>query len=361
MSGALVELVAKGVQDIYLTDSVNGEFLFKTVYTRHRNFAQAPKRFEILGGGVQNNGSSSVLIPSIGDLLTGLWIEGTALHDALIGTTFELYIGGQMIDRQTYEYMSEIWSVYLAETPAKADTLNNSSTQTNTHFFPLHFFFCDNNMFLPLVALQYHQVEIRISWGPNVVVDGVSQISTVNGNLIYLDTEDREAITKRTVDILITQVQKTSTSSVNLDLSVLNHPVKSIFFGRDIPLPYNQGNLWTFQSADILLNGTYLLENMSPVYFCSVQVYYNTTNGTTAYDYQSNSPKYTQYFMYNFCLNASDYKPTGSCNFSRLDNAKMNFTAPSVTIGTLPDITLYALNYNVLRIKNGLAGILFSN
>jgi hypothetical protein len=62
-------------------------------------------------------------------------------------------------------------------------------------------------------------------------------------------------------------------------------------------------------------------------------------------------------------MNASDYNPSGTCNFSRLDNAKLilrgvekgNFR------GRQDDISVFALNYNVLRIKDGLAGILFGN
>ena len=72
---------------------------------------------------------------------------------------------------------------------------------------------------------------------------------------------------------------------------------------------------------------------------------------------------YTRYFAYHFGLNASDYNPSGSCNFSRLDNAKLILRG--VEKGNLRadqnDIYVFAVNYNVLRIKDGLAGILFGN
>ena len=66
--------------------------------------------------------------------------------------------------------------------------------------------------------------------------------------------------------------------------------------------------------------------------------------------------------MYHFGLNASDYNPSGSCNFSRLDNAKLILRG--VEKGNLEpdkDMYIFAVNYNVLRIKDGLAGILFGN
>ena len=72
---------------------------------------------------------------------------------------------------------------------------------------------------------------------------------------------------------------------------------------------------------------------------------------------------YTRFFAYHFCLNASDYNPSGTCNFSRLDNAKLIIRGTET--GSLRSAQEYmyviATNYNVLRIKDGLAGILFGN
>jgi hypothetical protein len=348
--GALIQLVAKGSQDAYLTDSEKGEFPFKTMYARYRNFAHAPKKLTFIGQ-VQPGGSAILPIPSVGDLLTGVWLEGpVGLSSSLAGSTFELYIGGQLVDSQTTDFISEIWQPFLPENQAKSDTWNNLISTTNDGFFPLHFFFCDNDMFLPILAIQFHPIEIRITWGPNV--GGL----TLNayGNFVFLDTKDREEFTKKPLDILITQVQKTiATTSTNIDLSVFNHPVKAFFFG--VPLP-NTGAPFTFTSADILLNGTYLLEQMSPTYFYTAQVYYHTKHGVTTFDTTSISPLYTQYFMYSFANDASSYRPTGTCNFSRLDNVKVNVVNPTAT-----QLKVYAVNYNVLRIKNGMAGVLFGN
>jgi len=351
--GALVQLVSKGAQDVYITDSSAGEFPFKTMYARHRNFSQAPRKLTFIGQ-VQAGGTCILPIPSVGDLLTGMWLEGpTGLSSALAGSKFDLYIGGQLIDSQTTDYMAEIWQAFLPETQAKSDTWNNLISTTNDGFFPLHFFFCDNDMFLPLLAMQYHAVEIRITWGPSVTA---STVSAVYGNFIYLDTNDREEFTKRPVDILMTQVQKSqSTNASTVDLSVFNHPVKAIFFGT--PLPKSQPG-FSFTSADMLLNGTYLLEQMSPTYFYTAQVYYHTKHGVTTFDTTHSTPQYTQYFMYSFALDASSYRPTGTCNFSRLDNAKMNIINPT---GISTPLYIYAVNYNVLRVKAGMAGVLFGN
>jgi hypothetical protein len=61
--------------------------------------------------------------------------------------------------------------------------------------------------------------------------------------------------------------------------------------------------------------------------------------------------------VYSFALKPEEHQPSGTCNFSRIDNAKLDFT------GTQPDAsqTIYAVNYNVLRIMSGMGGLAYSN
>ena len=414
MSGALVSLVAKGAQDVYITNNDSANSFFKMKYSRHTNFAQAVKPLEIQGD-IVNFGISTIQIRSLGDLVNGLWLTGGSSWEYqtgyngnfinppivtlvpplgtlipppgilgyLTGTIFELYIGGQIIDTQTIDFMTDVWPIYMAENYTKSAMFNNytgcggptGNGPVDYTFVPLHFFFCDNKMFLPLIALQYHQIEIRIRWGPYIsqmVIDGGSPVQ-VNSNFIYLDTAEREEMVNKSMDLLITQVQTSSTSSfsnlhsLNVDLSVLNHPVKSIYFGFAAIGNPTVSAAWTFDTGTITLNGTYLLENQNPSYFHTVQGYYGTPNGMISLNSSiSNSPSFTQYFTYNFCLDACSYKPTGTCNFSRMDNAVLSLSkvyemhASGINFFTTP-FTTYAINYNVLRIKEGLAGILFSN
>ena len=69
MSGALVSLVAKGAQDVYLMNNDSESSFFKSKYTRYTNFAQAPKQFDFTGV-VQNNGSTTIIIRSFGTFFT---------------------------------------------------------------------------------------------------------------------------------------------------------------------------------------------------------------------------------------------------------------------------------------------------
>ncbi len=424
MSGALVELVSKGAQDVYLTTS-EGMSFFNLKYQRHTNFSQAPKLIKEI-----STEDVSIIVPVWGDLLNAMWFEGTNLLNSFFGAKFSLYIGGQKVDSYDFDYSSDIWQNYMADTYTKSQEINNKCSTTNPNFLSLHYFFGDNNSFIPLVALQFHQVEIKIDFAPGASAQNIR----CYGNYIYLDAEERRRFTSKKMDIIITQCQQikktldcddtefyeerateaeneyneantllqalqtatppnptainaqqlvvdqkldaynsaqsastsyvTSTNGYNdIDLSQFNHPVKSLFFGYTTKQAIVEKDYLTFKTAEIQINGTPLLENMSPLYFHIVQNYNHTKFGIIQYDEDKDCPFYTRYFAYNFCLDASSFKPTGTCNFSRLDNAKLILrnVKKGYERAETEELTIYAVNYNILRIDKGMAGVLFAN
>jgi hypothetical protein len=377
MSGALIQLVSRGVQDVYL-NSEEGHSFFRMKFTRHTNFSQAPKFIKTV-----TDKDPVFTVPVLGDLVNCLWFEGVDKNsnvssNLLYNSTIDLFVGGQKIDSQHYDYYADIWPNYLADTYTKSQELTNKTSISHRNFQPLHFFFCDHGAFLPLVALQHHQVEVKINFDPTSLVNYSETQKRINvyGNYVYLDKDERESMVKRQMDFVITQTQKVDYPLSNvfnneiesggyndLDISYFNHPVKSIFFGYSATNNDPTNDRFTFKNADIHINGTPLLENMTPTYFHTVQNYYKSKYGVSDYRVDSEDLMYTRYFVYHFGLNASDYNPSGSCNFSRLDNAKLILRG--VEKGNLRadqnDIYVFAVNYNVLRIKDGLAGILFGN
>ena len=64
-------------------------------------------------------------------------------------------------------------------------------------------------------------------------------------------------------------------------------------------------------------------------------------------------------YCYSFALKPEEHQPSGTCNFSRIDNAKMVFDNVGSTPGST--LTVYAINYNVLRIMSGMGGLAYSN
>jgi len=369
MSGALVELVSKGAQDAYLI-SETGISFFKMKYHRHSNFSQAPKKLEFTGQRPTPGGVSSIILKNYGDLVNYMWLENigsnlnTSFSNILVGTVFDLYIGGQKVDSQPIEYITDVWQTYMADTYSKSGVINNLAQIAYPQFMPFHFFFCDYNSFIPLVALQYHEVEIRCFWGPNPLLKSVD--ITVFANYVFLDTIERFELVNRPHEIIITQVQTlpvtfSNTNATVVDMSPLNHPVKSFFFGvPTLSTKISPPQVLSFSQVDLQINGTNFFEFMTPVYFYLVQSYFHTDNSVINWDYVNEQPQTTKFYMFNFALSATSYKPTGTCNFSRLDNSKLTIQGvsctPSVQTGSL-----FAVNYNILKIQNGLGGIIFGN
>lgn len=356
MSGALIELVSKGVQDVYLTGEPQVSF-FRQNYKRHTNFAMKPVELKPVGSQGANQ-EVSIPIESKGDLLTYIWCDATPgravdtvtqniqTDEQNTPTEFSLWIGGVEIDRNDAFYLDSLWSKFLATSSTK----HVSPTDLNAGFFPLHFFNCDNYTTpIPLVALQYHKVEIRMKQGPNINSTPVRFYA----NYIMLDTDERKFFTEQNHEYLITQVQRTEADATGCDLTYLNHPVKALLWG--------QSTSTTFVTNDVQLrlNGTDVFDRVMPrVYFNWVTMY----NHSEYAPYNSDITADTSLYMYPFSLYPNRHQPTGTVNFSRLDNGKITWTASGGTSGsTLGPSYVYAVNYNILRIKDGLGGLAFSN
>ena len=373
MSGAIIDLVAQGVQDVYLTGNPEVSF-FQQSYRRHTNFAMSPVRLDPNGSGTQIN----IKIPNKGDLLSYIWIDlgaytvGDSTINA-VGTStapasFELWIGGQMIDRQDAFYMVQLWQKFLLDSSAKGfatiptsdDTTTTLSTFLASKWLPLHFFFCDSYG-LPLVALQYNEVEIRINYATGGDPSGYKYYA----NYVVLDTAERAMFVNKDHEILIEQVQRVpvneimtaTTQDMSFDLNLLNHPVKCLMWGS----PLSGSNVLTTSNVQIYLNGTEMFGSKMPdPLFTQVQAYYHSEFATELLKGDSNnSSTGGKLKMYSFAIKANRHYPTGSCNFSRLDNAKL-----TMTVGvdeTFNPFYVHAVNFNILRIKKGMAGLAFAN
>ena len=67
--------------------------------------------------------------------------------------------------------------------------------------------------------------------------------------------------------------------------------------------------------------------------------------------------------LYSFALRPEEHQPSGSCNFSRIDNATLQLVLSNATVsGTnTAKVRVYATNYNVLRVMSGMGGLAYSN
>jgi hypothetical protein len=355
MSGGIAQLVAVGAQDAHLVGQPEISF-FRSTYKRHTNFSQTVER-QVIQGNVANNGMSTVRFERKGDLLNYVYLvvnNGSVTEQVSDWTTLiskvELLVGGQVIDEQDSTYSTLIAPTLSASSYSKSVAAGLYAGDSNANFYPLRFAFCENwQTALPLIALQYHDVELRITWG-SAAADS-SRKWDVYANYAYLDTQEREYFAGTPQNMLITQVQKATNSGAKIQELNFNHPVKYLAAG---------GSAVSILGADggvdnklkLQINGTDVADyKFANPNFSSVPLYYHTQNANSAVASDTNM----KLFFYPFCLDASKIQPTGTLNFSRLDSARIVNDLKSST----DDI--YAVNFNVLRIENGMGGLLYSN
>ena len=215
------------------------------------------------------------------------------------------------------------------------------------------FFGEDWTKVLPLVALQYHEVELRIKLQDQYTLAGTPKIYA---NYVYLDTDERKFFTETEHELLITQTQYQpgSQADTEFDLTYFNHPVKAIHLVAGDAGAAVWDNHYTFGTASLYINGTALSENMSNVYHHDVvPEMHCSAIGADTLDEDT-------VYTWPFCLNLAKSQPSGSLNFSRIDNAKLLLNSVTSADSSKP-ARVYAVNYNVLRVKNGMAGVAFGN
>ena len=404
MGGGLMQLVAYGAQDIYLTGNPQITF-FKVVYRRHTNFSMEAIE-QTWNGSATTDGRCTATISRNGDLVYRMYLEvgcstgGACADSNNPGSSFiksvELEIGGQKIDKHTGVWM-ETWSELTQPNPTGltavkiANAANTVTPQAGTRFqnstgmggvvgisatttnvdvyrVPLQFWFCRNpGLALPLIALQYHEVKIILEhavathWTTNAV-------NKLWADYIYLDTDERRRFAQVSHEYLIEQVQDqiipADATSAELNF---NHPVKELIWtcsGGVAAGALNSTTLIIPSSALVntvllKLNGHDRFSERGHTYFSRVQpLEYHTSSGL---DSDASSTGTASNFndsicVYSFALKPEEHQPSGTCNFSRIDNAQLSCTAFAST-----EVHCFAVNYNVLRIMSGMGGLAYSN
>jgi len=271
MGGGLLQLVAYGAQDAYLTGNPQITF-WRGLFKRHTNFAMEPFRVNLTGQAAWGTKHSAIL-GRHADLVSSAYLEvelssettNTLVYDSVgrqggfnLLEYVELDIGGQIIDRQYGEFMY-LWSTlaYSIDARAKMDAMsttvlsdNGSCGPTgrpyrmNLTYIPLMFFFSKNpGAALPLIALQYHEVKINILWNKvkniysnptgNSISNGPAQANLLI-DYIYLDVEERRRMAQESHEYLIEQTQfnedKGLTTAQNRVDLTFNHPVKELIW-----------------------------------------------------------------------------------------------------------------------------------
>lgn len=266
MQGSLMQLVARGAQDVYLTGNPTITF-FKVVYRRHTNFSIQQVEYNFTGN-INFGNKLSCRISRDSDLIHSMFLKINLpeidperanfawvrrLGHAIINE-IDLEIGGTIIDRQ-YGIWLDIWyelarqgdhEVGYSRMIGDIDNLTSYNQNIKPEvelFIPLNFWF---NKFvglsIPMIALQYHDVRVnlRLEDAEKLAVRDsdfdLEKLSIIDITLlvdnIYLDTEERRRFAQVGHEYLIDQVQYLGDqfanrirTTYNLDF---NHPTKEL-------------------------------------------------------------------------------------------------------------------------------------
>ena len=447
-----MQLVAYGAQDVYLTGQPKVTF-FQAVYKRHTNFAMENIQ-QTVNGTAANSGRVSVTIARNGDLVGNMYVALTPAAVATANLTsgqslydnnwlaeraiaaVELTIGGQRIDKHYQTWFRLYAETFLGESDkinygklSSAGTILATTSATRV-YLPLLFFFNRNpGLYLPLIALQYHEVRMDFDLTPYYQNYFGTNAVEVWANYVYLDTEERRRFAQKGHEYLIEQVQHTggdtigtlSESSAQLIRLSYNHPVKELVwcYQNSAPTTY-LNSMWNFSTNPSNVNVTVsntLRASANNIVLPHKYAYphmlvgsataFTNANGTTICNrgFVEEGPavtgaggyevgplhqfklilngqdrfkeQYGKYFnqvqpfyhhsgnpmpgiySYSFALQPEEHQPTGTCNFSRIDNAQVWV---ALKAGGLSNIQkMFAVNYNILRIQSGMGGLAFSN
>lgn len=393
--GGLMQLVAYGAQDIYLTGSPQITF-FKTVYRRHTNFAVEAIE-QTFNGSVGFGKKVSTTISRNGDLITDVILEitmkktgDTAWPAEAVIDSVELEIGGQRIDKHYADWFRVYDSLFRkdeerAQYRRMTDFVDGESNGTVKRFYlPLVFYFNRAvGLSLPLIALQYHEVKLNINFAASVpgVASGEGDLGVqCYVDYVYLDTDERRRFAQNPHEYLIQQLQFTGDESVTLNSATtksqnirlnFNHPVKFLAWVvkgtkhghySAVNPDTDYANVATYAealaplaSAKLQLNGHDRFSERKGSYFNLVTPWQTLRTRAPAGVY-----------LYSFSLKPDEHQPSGSCNFSRIDNATLSLTfkkaSAASTLGNIQDenttlttgtnlsaLKVFAENYNVFR------------
>lgn len=441
MPGGLLQLVSSGAQDLLLNGNPKASF-FKKVFKTYTNFAVETMRVHCDRTSMNCNSPTHMIfkLKRHADLVTDVFLSLEIPHVRKrteevfeyvrnFGETMirEYYItvGGTRVDHQYGEWI-HIWNELSLSADKRygydrmignlpevfsPDAYHMKSAgevqvARRRVFVPMLFWFNRNpGLALPLIAMQYHDVEIHVELrpimelvriGPSGSVAAPADASALRNyfpeetvdvdpylevNFVFLDDAERNFFANRPHDYLVEQVSRIISRGIRryetIDVVVPN-PIKEIAWVTsrgdadlmnswleydDVLLRHQhdcesdcitcepeRGSIMS--SATILFNG---LERMEP----KSNEYYNVLQ---PFMHHTLVPKQGIY-NYSFSLYPERFQPSGACNFARLKRAQVRVALdPCLVEYDAHDyeVRMYVVNYNFLRVVGGMASVAYA-
>jgi hypothetical protein len=398
MSGALMQILAYGAQDIEIIDAKSESFFLKK-HAKHAPFAIQPVQIVLPDMDAIFGQSVRVTIPRNGDLLGKVWLEiqlqkngPTYLPAEELVEEVQLAIGGQIIDTQTNNFVRARNEIFMTQDEGAAyrrlvDYTDNDIDGTiKTFYLPLNFWFCEYARALPLLAIQMHDVQLRFKFAKSVAgISGTFKPKVrLFADFVFLGDDERKAVVGADHFIPVPQTYVQS-DRASLSSSAQT-TIKTQIFARN-PCSYI---IWTFSpkntyakfscdfrggsidvldplmNASLYLNGHERFPEMPAFYYTSV----------IPYTFCKTSPAAGVHFA-SFSMDPRGNSPTGSLNMSRISSVILNQTFKRVDVTALTPadisnsdtivvsasnfdtITIYVVTWNFLRIEGGRAGLAY--
>jgi len=323
--------------------------------------------------------------------LNGVWAHWTNDIGQFLIRAARVVIGGSTVDTLYNDFLF-IWEELTGKSGRRLTEMVGKrysrsqlvcdSRARRTLYVPLPFWFTQHSgQALALASLQFHGVQIHVEFerldkcivvsGPNVTVKNCATACCLSPNdlsaclettYVYLDTVERDRFATTHYEVLIVQnqafQQQTCNSQVRMQLN-FNHPVIELIWAVRRQCQERCNNWFNYSGIDnrdpvvtaaLYLNNQSRFSNKPGTWFRMVQ----------PYQYHSNIPDCFAY-VYSFALHPEDPSPSGSCNMSRIDHVDLALQLQDNLGKEQVTIIVFARNWNVLRFREGLAGLAYAN
>jgi hypothetical protein len=414
MAGRL-RLAVTGVQDQWLTGDPKISY-FSSIYKRHTRFSTEAVGIPITGN-VSLGGNAIARIPNnVGDLLRSVMLKLTLgelpsgnLYNASVATSViqyvDLVIGGQTIQRLTGDYIDMYNQLHSNKDDADTTLyyMNGHNNQIQivsaprTFYLNLPFYFFRNpSLAIPICAITRQLIEIHIKF-KDVDDDVTFSYEEVNGNMVRTKTElgsiveaaiitDFYFITRDEINFLLTRPMQYIITQLQLStmqfkpneskksaLLKFTNPVKELFFLAKEETGANVGNedrLLDVTSTDQAFSSRVTNKRSDYRFVKNIRF---ECNGKRMFDHTGKYLAYEQslihhtgcpdpayeFYTYSFALKPELYYPTGQLNMSRIIHKKLDVELDETSTSRNINFSIYALNYNLLHVEGGLAGLKF--
>lgn len=408
-----VRLAVTGVQDQWLTGEPKFSYFIMN-YRRHTKFStenvEIPFTVQAHQGRRPEFGNSIIArVPNnMGDLLRSVMLKvslepllNSNVYNTSIGTRIidyaDLIIGGQIIERLTGEYIYMYDQIHnnLDDTLQTLYFMTGHNTILNftepyTFFVNLPFYFFRHpSLSIPVCAITKQIVEIRIKFNSNDYkisykfdTDSKTLTSTNNGvissasllvDFYYVTEDEKNYLLTRPMEYLITQIQR-ATVPFRPDqykrsvMTNFKHPVKELYFMARVE-ESKDSELQLTADESLYISPLYLFRSDAR-FIKNISLEFNGTpifnHDRLQLSYQQSMDHYTgcpspahEFYMYSFALDPEVYYPTGQVNMSRIRHQKLEIEMEETDQNNDIHVSVYAVNYNVLHIDSGLAGLKF--